>query len=80
MVKNKETGRRERKSKIVPALAEGSTVTLSRNDVDYVVTEYGAVSLRGTSLDERVERLISIAHPDFRETLALEAKKRGIVR
>ncbi|MFB4212839.1 acetyl-CoA hydrolase/transferase family protein [Shouchella sp. JSM 1781072] len=80
MVKNHETGHRERKSKIVPALAEGSAVTLSRNDVDYVVTEYGAVSLRGTSLDERVERLISIAHPDFRETLALEAKKRGIVR
>ncbi|GAF19560.1 4-hydroxybutyrate coenzyme A transferase [Bacillus sp. JCM 19046] len=78
MVMNQETGQRERKSKIVPALLEGAAVTLSRNDVDYVVTEYGAVCLRGTSVRERVERLISIAHPDFREQLREEAEKRGI--
>lgn len=78
MVLNRETGQRERKSKIVPALLEGAAVTLSRNDVDYVVTEFGAVALRGTSIRERVEKLISIAHPDFREQLRVGAEKRGI--
>ncbi|WP_059103123.1 acetyl-CoA hydrolase/transferase family protein [Shouchella shacheensis] len=73
-------GSSERKtvSKIVPSLAEGAAVTLSRNDVDYVVTEYGVASLRGTSIRERVERLIAIAHPDFREELRREAEERGI--
>lgn len=56
-------------SKIVPALKPGTAVTLSRNNVDYVVSEYGIVNLRGRSLKERAERLISIAHPDFREDL-----------
>jgi acyl-CoA hydrolase len=46
---------------------------LSRNDVDYVVTEYGVASLRGTSIRERVKALINIAHPDFREELQREA-------
>lgn len=68
-------GSDERKtiSKIVTRLAQGATVTLSRNDVDFVVTEYGVASLRGTSIRERVERLISIAHPDFRDELREEA-------
>ncbi|AOM84282.1 acetyl-CoA hydrolase/transferase family protein [Salisediminibacterium beveridgei] len=65
-------------SKIVPSLAEGATVSLSRNDVDYVVTEYGIASLRGTSIRERVERLIAIAHPDFRDWLREESEKRMI--
>lgn len=75
MVRNKETGEREEISKIVPTLKPGAAVTLSRNDVDYVVTEYGCVSLRGTSLAERVELLISIAHPKYREWLKEEARK-----
>lgn len=62
-------------SKIVPSLAQGAAVSLSRNDVDYVVTEYGIAALRGTSLRERVERLIAIAHPDFREGLKAEAER-----
>lgn len=68
MVKNAE-GVREEKSKIVPFLKEGSIVSLSRNDVDYVVTEYGVAHLKGRSNIERVERLIAVAHPDFREEL-----------
>ncbi|MTI70722.1 MAG: acetyl-CoA hydrolase/transferase family protein [Firmicutes bacterium] len=70
-------GSDERKviSKIVPRLDYGAAVTLSRNDVDYVVTEYGIASLRGTSVKERVKRLISIAHPDFRDNLENEAKE-----
>ena len=73
-VKN-ETGERVRVSKIVPMLKPGAVVSLSRNDVDYVVTEYGVAALRGTSIKDRVERLINIAHPDYREELTQAAKE-----
>ena len=56
-------------SRIVTTLTEGTAVTTSRNDVDYVVTEYGVARLRGKSLRERAKALIKIAHPDFREEL-----------
>ena len=79
MVKNKETGKREKISKIVPFLKQGATVSLSRNDVDYVVTEYGIADLRGTSIRERVEKLIAIAHPDFREDLYIKAVEMQII-
>ncbi|WP_245671333.1 acetyl-CoA hydrolase/transferase family protein [Pseudobacillus wudalianchiensis] len=64
-------------SKIVPALALGTPVTTSKNDVDYVVTEYGIAQLRGKTIRERVKALIQIAHPKFQEELAYEAKKLG---
>jgi len=73
-IKRKD-GEREVVSKITPMLKEGSVVTLSRNDVDYVVTEYGIVSLRGRSIRERAELLISIAHPDFRDELRSHVRK-----
>ncbi|MGM9973195.1 MAG: acetyl-CoA hydrolase/transferase family protein [Clostridiaceae bacterium] len=79
MVRNKETGEREEISKIVPMLKEGAVVSLSRNDVDIVVTEYGAVNLRGTNIKTRVEKLISIAHPKFREQLRKDAEKLRII-
>lgn len=69
MVKNPETGEREEISKIVPFLKPGAAVSLSRNDVDYVVTEYGCVRLKGLSVAKRAEALISIAHPKYREEL-----------
>ncbi|WP_346961916.1 acetyl-CoA hydrolase/transferase C-terminal domain-containing protein [Clostridium sp.] len=56
-------------SRIVPILDEGAIVTTTRNDVHYVVTEYGIADLRGKSVKERGRALISIAHPDFREEL-----------
>lgn len=56
-------------SRIVPVLDPGATVTTTRTDVHYIVTEYGAVNLRGKSLRERARLLISIAHPKFREGL-----------
>ncbi len=59
-------------------LKHGSIVSLSRNDVDYVVTEYGVAWLRGRAIRERVERLINIAHPDFRDQIRFDAKKNGI--
>lgn len=77
--RNKETGEREEKSKIVPILTPGAIVSLSRNDVDYVVTEYGVAELRETSVVERVERLINIAHPNFREELWEQAREYNII-
>jgi len=77
MVRNPDTGEREEVSKIVPMLKQGAAVTLSRNDVDYVVTEYGIVRLRGTNVRERAKLLISIAHPKFREQLYRDAISAG---
>ncbi|MCK0092079.1 acetyl-CoA hydrolase [Rhodococcus sp. F64268] len=68
----------------LPATAKGGTisrittalsgpVTTARSDVDVIVTEFGAADLRGRSLAERARRLISVAHPDFREDLARDA-------
>ncbi len=79
MVKNPETGERVETSKIVPQLKQGAVVTLSRNDVNYVVTEYGMVNLKGTNVRERVKLLISIAHPKFRDELLEQAKSLGIL-
>lgn len=79
MVKNRETGEREEISKIVAQLKPGAAVSLSRNDVDYVVTEYGVAALRGTSIRERVDLLISIAHPKFRDELRRQAIECGII-
>ena len=58
-----------RTSKIVPLLDEGAAVTTSQDDVDYVVTEYGAAHLKGRTLRDRARALIQIAHPDFRPDL-----------
>lgn len=63
-------------SKIVPLLDEGAAVTTSRNDVDYVVTEFGIAHLKGATLRQRAIALIKIAHPDFREGLIAEFEKR----
>lgn len=79
MVRNPETGEKEEKSKIVPFLKPGAIVTLSRNDVDMVVTEYGVAHLRGTNVRERIERLVAIAHPDFREDILREAHELGLI-
>lgn len=62
-------------SRIVPTLRPGAHVTTSKNDVDYVVTEYGVAQLRGTSNQERVRRLLAIAHPDFRDELGERAQQ-----
>ncbi len=79
LVRNPETGVREPKSKIVPIITPGGAVTLSRADVDNVVTEYGVAELRGTTLKERAIALIKIAHPDFREELFNDACHYGIL-
>lgn len=63
-------------SKIVNALNLGAGVVTTRNHVHWVVTEYGAVNLYGKSLQERARLMISISHPDARETLDREAFER----
>lgn len=80
MVKNPATGEREEISKIVPMLKPGAIVSLSRNDVDYVVTEYGVAALRGTTVAERCELLINIAHPKFRDELRSQAIELGFIQ
>ncbi len=66
-------------SKISLRLDAGSAVTTSRNDVHYVVTEFGVAELRGKSLRRRAAALIAIAHPNFRESLTAEAKAAGLL-
>jgi len=63
------------KSKILPTLPEGSIVTTSRNEQEYIVTEYGVVNIALDSIATRTKKLISIAHPDFRDELTFQAKK-----
>ena len=63
----------ERRSRIVMNLTTGNIVTTTRADIMYVVTEFGIVNLKGKSVPERAEALISIAHPDFREDLQRQA-------
>ena len=67
------TGRNGATSRIVNELARGACVTTSRNDVHYVVTEYGIADLRGKSTRQRAEALIGIAHQDFRDALRSQA-------
>ena len=63
-------------SRIVPLLDMGAAVTTSRNDVDYIVTEYGIAHLKGKTLKERARALINITHPNFRQGLIEEFKSR----
>lgn len=63
---------------IVPQLTD-TIVTIPREDLRYVVTEFGAVNLFGQSTQERAFALISIAHPEFRDELLSEAKKLGMI-
>lgn len=79
MSRDPETGAKVRISRITPQLAPGSAVSLQRNDVQYVVTEYGIVNLQGMNIQERCEALIGISHPDFRDGLREEAGKLKLI-
>ncbi len=62
-------------SRIVPTLTLGTHVTTSKNDINYVVTEYGVAQLRGKTAKQRCVALIAIAHPDFRGELRDSARQ-----
>ncbi len=62
-------------SRIVSTLSPGTHVSTSKNDIDYVVTEYGVAQLRGKSATQRAQALISIAHPDFRAELTSQVRQ-----
>ena len=76
--RDKKTG--ELKSRIRPTLQEGSVVTSTRTNAQWLVTEYGKVNLKGLSVWERAEGLIGIAHPQFREELIRAAEAMHIWR
>jgi 4-hydroxybutyrate CoA-transferase len=63
-------------TRIVPALAEGAGVVTTRYQVQYVATEYGVVDLKGRTIRQRAQALISIAHPNFQEELGRCARDR----
>ena len=66
-------------SRIQFTLSPGAVVTTGKNDVDYIVTEYGVAKLRGKTLSERTKALIGIAHPSFREELTFQAKQANYI-
>ncbi|WP_116111915.1 acetyl-CoA hydrolase/transferase family protein [Austwickia chelonae] len=66
-------------SRIVPTLAPGTHVSTSKNDINFVVTEYGVAQLRGRSNRERARALIGIAHPDFRDELTEQAQRMKVL-
>ena len=67
-------------SRIVPTLTQGSIVTDTRANTQYLVTEYGMVNLKGLNTWQRTEAIISIAHPQFRDELIKEAEKMKVWR
>lgn len=75
----RSTAKNDTVSRIVPFIKEGGGVVTTRGDVHYVVTEYGIADLWGKNVRERAMALISVAHPEFRDELLAEAKKRRLI-
>ena len=69
----------ERHSRILPHF-DGDIVTDPRSQAFWIVTEYGAENLAGSSTWERAEKLVSLAHPDFRDELIRAADAQRIWR
>jgi acyl-CoA hydrolase len=65
-------------SRVVPSFKPGTAVTVPRQSVQFVATEFGCVNLKLSPLWMRAEKLISIAHPDFREELIKQAQENKI--
>jgi len=68
----------ELKSRIVPYFQPGTITTIPRQMVNILVTEWGSAAFKATSTWDRTEKLIGIAHPDFRDELIAEATKMKI--
>jgi len=67
-------------SRIVPSFRPGTITTVPRQFVHIIVTEYGWESFKAASTWVRAEKLINLAHPDFRDELIREAEKMKIWR
>ena len=80
MPSSKVTKDGKRVSNIVVSHTPGTQITVSGNTTNYVVTEYGIVNLKGLTTWEKVEALVSIAHPDFRDELFKAAEAGRIWR
>lgn len=59
----------------MPQLKPGAVVSISRNIVDYIITEYGIAKLRGKTISQRVDELINVAAPEFRAELRQKARE-----
>ena len=68
-----------RHSRVLPRF-DGDIATDPRSQAFWVVTEYGAENLAGRTTWERAEKLISLAHPDFRDELIRAADAQRIWR
>lgn len=73
------TAKNDTISRISLKLTEGAGVTTTRSDVHYIVTDFGVASLYGKSIRQRAQALINIAHPNFRDELAYQAKQIGYI-
>ena len=73
------TAKNDSISRIVPVVSPGTHVSTSKNDINYVVTEYGVAQLRGKSASQRARELIGIAHPAFRAELTAQAKQMNLL-
>jgi acyl-CoA hydrolase len=69
------TAQSDRITRIVPTLAPGTHMSTSKNDINYVVTEFGVAQLRGKTAKQRAQEMIAIAHPSFRGELTEAAKQ-----
>jgi acyl-CoA hydrolase len=68
------------KSTITLSFPAGEIITTPRSEVMNIVTEFGIANLYNKPIYQRVEEMISIAHPDFRESLRKEAVQAGMIR
>lgn len=66
-------------SKIVPNITPGGIITSPRSCADYLITEYGPAKIKGQSVRQRVKNIIHVAHPDFRDELEFEARRRSLI-
>jgi itaconate CoA-transferase len=67
-------------SRVVPTLTPGAVVTTPRNEVHWLVSEYGAVNLKGRTTHERAKAIIGLAHPKFRDELTEAARELRYIR
>lgn len=67
-------------STINTVLPQGAAITTPRSDAMYIVTEYGIADVYNKPIKERVNALIAVAHPDFRDELRIEAIKVGLIK